>query len=297
MISGDDRRIAKYFGRRESADSDMIELPSSTLHNILKGTLIFIAGIMIIVVIWQCFAWYYNEMYDRLLKFPYPLETFERLYQYLFEDKLMFRTTIYSHIAASMKRWLTAFLLSTLCGIALGMFLGYFKKIYPVGISPVNIIQMIPGMAWLPVVLLVFGISDESAIMIIFLISFVIITINVAGGIRKIPDVYMRAADMMGANAAVRIFKIMIPASTLDIVNGLRLGMGSAWRVLISAEMVIGTGIGLGFAISELRALIDYTGAFACIAVICVIGLIIDKLIFVNIEKYVRHKLGMDQDV
>ena len=83
----------------------------------------------------------------------------------------------------------------------------------------------------------------------------------------------------------------------MDIVNGLRLGMGSAWRVLISAEMVISTGLGIGFAISALRNILDYVGAFACIAVICCIGLLIDKVIFVNIEKYVRHRLGMDEDV
>lgn len=152
-------------------------------------------------------------------------------------------------------------------------------------------------MAWLPVAMLMFGLGDDSAVFIIFIICYVIITINVAGGIRRIPEVYILTADMMGAPAVVRIIKVILPCAALDIVNGLRMGMGSAWRVLISAEMVIATGIGIGYAISALRAVLDYVGSFACIAVICVIGLLIDKLIFVNIEKYMRHKLGMDMDV
>ena len=231
------------------------------------------------------------------MKFPYPLEAFQRLGEYLFDGRKMYGKSIYQHIGASMKRWLTAFALSTFLGIILGTVLGMAKKIYPIAISPINIVQMIPGMAWLPIAILVFGLSDESSMFIIFTISFVIVTLNVAGGIRRIPEVYNRVAAMMGAGIPVKVFKVALPFAALDIVNGLRLGMGSAWRVLISAEMVISTGLGIGFAISALRNILDYVGSFACIAVICCIGLLIDKVVFVNIEKYVRHKLGMDEDV
>ena len=295
--SDDDRRISKYYCRRESADSDYIDMPNGNLAGFLKAVVIFLLGIAIVIVIWQGFAWYYNEYFDRIMKFPYPLETFQRLSEYLFDHRLMYMRTIYEHVGASLKRWLIAFALSTFFGVILGTILGMFKKMYPVAISPINIVQMIPGMAWLPVAILMFGLSDKSAMFIIFTISFVIITINVAGGIRRIPDVYNRVADMMGAGIAVKVFKVVLPFAALDIVNGLRLGMGSAWRVLISAEMVISTGLGIGFAISALRSVLDYVGSFACIAVICAIGLLIDKVIFVNIEKFVRHKLGMDGDV
>ena len=272
-------------------------MPNATLIGFLKAVAIFFLGVAIVILIWQAFAWYYNEFFDRIMKFPYPAETFQRLWEYLFEGRTMYAKSIYRHIGASMKRWLTAFALSTFCGIILGTILGMAKKIFPIAISPINIVQMIPGMAWLPVAILVFGLSDKSAIFIIFTISFVIITLNVAGGIRRIPDVYNRVAAMMGAGLSVRVFKVTLPFAMLDIVNGLRLGMGSAWRVLISAEMVISTGLGIGYAISALRNVLDYVGSFACIAVICCIGLVIDKVIFVNIEKYVRHKLGMDEDV
>ena len=293
----DDDRISRYYSNREGDDSEYIDMPSSTPSDILKAVLTFAAGIAIILIIWQGFAWYYNEMFDRMLKFPYPAESLRDLCDYLFGGKPMFDMDIWVHIKASLKRWLIAFMLATLCGLVLGIILGIMKRAYPILISPINIIQMIPGLAWLPVAILMFKFSDKAAIFIIFIIAFVIITITVAGGIKRIPAVYLRAADMMGAGPSVKVLKVIIPFAALDIVNGLRLGMGSAWRVLISAEMVIATGTGIGYAISALRSNLDYVGSFACIIIICAIGLLIDKVIFVKIEKYVRHRLGMDLDV
>ena len=272
-------------------------MPSSRISELLKTILIFFAGLTIILLIWQVYAWYANEFSGNLLKFPYPMESMSMLIAYIKQEELIFGIPLIDHVKASLGRWLEAFFLSAVCGIGLGVTLGCLKQIYPIAISAVNIIQMIPGAAWIPVAILMLGIGDAPAVFIIFLISFVIITINVSGGIRRIPEVYIRAADMMGANIFMKLFKVILPFELLDTINGLRLGMGSAWRVLISAEMIIGTGVGIGFVISELRGVLDYVGAFACIMIIGLIGLLIDKIFFVNIEKYVRHKLNLDEDV
>ena len=291
-----DSRISRYSSNREEG-SEYIELPSSRISELLKTILIFFAGLTIILLIWQVYAWYANEFSGNLLKFPYPMESMSMLIAYIKQEELIFGIPLIDHVKASLGRWLEAFFLSAVCGIGLGVTLGCLKQIYPIAISAVNIIQMIPGAAWIPVAILMLGIGDAPAVFIIFLISFVIITINVSGGIRRIPEVYIRAADMMGANIFMKLFKVILPFALLDTINGLRLGMGSAWRVLISAEMIIGTGVGIGFVISELRGVLDYVGAFACIMIIGLIGLLIDKIFFVNIEKYVRHKLNLDEDV
>ena len=296
-MDDDDKRIAKNYGKREG-DADTIDLRSGTPSGILRSVLIFLFGVFIILSIWKFFAWYYNDYLGLyLLHFPTPEESFVRLYEYFTEYRVVLGYTIYEHLEASLIRWMTAFALAAVAGLALGTVLGCSRTLYPIGMSPVNVIQMIPGMAWLPVAILLFGLGDDAAIFIIFLISFVIITLNVAGGIRRIPEVFIRASDMMGANRLTKVFKVLLPFAALDIISGLRQGMGSAWRVLISAEMLVATGLGIGFAISALRGVLDYIGSFACIVIIGVIGLLVDKVIFVNIEKYARHKLGMDQDV
>ena len=295
-VGDHDSRIARYMSNRKD-DSEFVEMPNAKPGEFLKSIFIFFAGLSIILVIWQVYAWYANEVNGSLLEFPYPIECLERLVQYFKQEELIFGVPLVKHVWASLGRWLEAFALSAVCGISLGLILGCLKQIYPIAISAVNIIQMIPGAAWIPVAILLLGIGNAPAVFIIWLISFVIITINVSGGIRRIPEVYLRAADMMGANIFMKLFKVIIPFALLDTVNGLRLGMGSAWRVLISAEMIIGTGVGVGFVISELRGVLDYVGAFACIMIIGVIGLLIDKIFFVSIEKYVRHKLNLDEDV
>ncbi|MBQ6547815.1 MAG: ABC transporter permease subunit, partial [Candidatus Methanomethylophilaceae archaeon] len=126
-------------------------------------------------------------------------------------------------------------------------------------------------------------------------VSTMVITINVSGGIRTVPDVVTRASKMMGANGAVMFFKILLPYSSIAIINGLRLGLGSAWRVLIAAEMLIGTGIGLGSSMEILTDDLNFVGAFGCIVVVVIIGLIIDKILFSALEKSMRHRLGMEE--
>ena len=121
-----------------------------------------------------------------------------------------------------------------------------------------------------------------------------VITIGVSSGIRMVPEVLVNAAKMTGANGAVIFCRVLAPQAAASIVNALRLGMSSAWRVLIAAEMVVGTGIGIGYSIELTRDLIDYVGAFACITIICLMGLLIDRVILASIERWMLHRLGME---
>lgn len=70
--------------------------------------------------------------------------------------------------------------------------------------------------------------------------------------------------------------------------------MSSAWRVLIAAEMVVGTGLGIGYSIELTRDLLDYVGAFACIMVICLVGLFVDRVVLASLERWMRHRLGIE---
>ena len=78
-------------------------------------------------------------------------------------------------------------------------------------------------------------------------------------------------------------------------MNALRLGMSSAWRVLIAAEMIVGTGVGLGYSIQLTRDLLDYVGAFACITIICLVGLFIDHVVLAWVERTMRQRLGLEE--
>ena len=289
-----DERIAKYIDKN-GVEGETVEMDSGVPMKIALTTLTFIAGIGIVLLMWQLLAWYANDCMHILLGFPYPADSIGWAIDHLIDGEKIYGSTLLQHIKASLVRVLTAFFFAAIVGILLGTLLGYFGRIYSIGIVPVTVLQTIPGLAWVPIALLLFGLGDDASVFIIFSVSTMVITINVSGGIRMVPEVVTRASKMMGANGAIMFFKILLPYSSIAIINGLRLGLGSAWRVLIAAEMLIGTGIGLGSSMEILRDDLNFVGAFGCIVVIVIIGLIIDKVIFSAIEKSMRHRLGMEE--
>jgi len=280
----------------ERGPDSTIEIGSDRPASLMRTTIIFILGLLITLAIWQIFAWTYNDVLERgVMRFPAPFETFVMLGEFLFEGKTLLGYTIYDHIVASVSRWMFAFALAAVVGVAIGTLFGYFTSLFSIGIVPISVFQMIPGLAWLPIALLLFGLGSNSAMFIIFIVSVVVIIIGVASGIRRVPPVIVRAAKMMGASDLELFSKVLMPYALVDIVTSLRVGMGSAWRVLIAAEMVVGTGVGLGYAITMTKDLLNYVGSFACIVVICIIGLLLDKVLFAEMEKYARHRLGMEE--
>ena len=294
-VTSAEERIAQQIDR-DGVEDGTVRMKSRVPFNIVLTLATFIAGILIVLVIWTLTAWYVNEYIAVVMKFPYPWDSIIWVWDSFTTFSDVHGYTIMEHTMASLRRVLIAFLASATVGVTLGIILGYFNRIYSIGIIPVTVFQTIPGLAWLPIALLLFGLGDEAAIFIIFSVSTMVITINVSGGIRTMPDVVTRAAGMMGANGIVMFFKILIPYSAVSIINGLRLGMGSAWRVLIAAEMLIATGMGLGSTMEFMRENYpDNIAAFGCIVIIVIIGLIIDKVIFSTIEKSVRHRLGMEE--
>ena len=265
----------------------------SRWRDVLGVALRILAGLAIGLLIWQFMAMHMNSK-GVTLGFPYPAETFERIGQYLFAGRSLYGHSIYEHVLASITRLLVAFGLASLVGIALGSLLGYFGGIYQIGMVPVAVYQMIPGLAWLPVAILLVGLGDDAAVFIIFAVSSMVITIGVSSGIRMVPDVIVDAAKMSGASGLTVFTQVLVPQAAASIVNALRLGMSSAWRVLVAAEMIVGTGVGVGYSIQLTRDLLDYVGSFACITVICLLGLLIDRVILAGVERWIRHRLGME---
>lgn len=250
-------------------------------------------GTLLGLLIWEGFALVLNSN-GSSLGFPNPIDTFARLGEYLFDGRSLYGHSIWEHLLSSMQRLFTAFFLAAAVGIVLGCIIGYFKRIYSIAMVPVSVYQMIPGLAWLPVAILLFGLGNDAAIFIIFAVCSMVITIGVSSGIRMVPPVIVDAAKMMGARGWTIFAKVLIPQATANIINALRLGMSSAWRVLIAAEMIVGTGVGVGYSIQLTRDLLDYVGSFACITIICLAGLFFDRVVLGSVEKWMRHRLGLD---
>lgn len=293
-FSSQTKTLAKLLEGKDLSQGK-VAIPSQRWRRAIQLLIYIIIGAAIVIGIWWGFAAWFNTTGSSSLQFPTPPETFARLGEYLFGDRLLYGKSIYMHIAASLGRLFTAFALSFIIGVGLGCIIGSASWRYAIGMVPVSVFQMIPGLAWLPVAILIFGLGNEAAIFIIFAVASMVIAAGVASAIRMVPPVLVSAAKMMGASK-LRIFTtVLIPQASVSIISSLRLGMSSALRVLIAAEMVVGTGIGIGYAIELTRDLLDYVGSFACIATICIIGLIIDRLILAPLEHSIRRRLGLEE--
>lgn len=283
----------------EDRFASVIEVRSRRYHDIAAKLAVFTAGAAFTMLIWWSVSWYYNtfmmpEMASGL-SFPDPQSAFTRLSEMIGGEHVILGNSIFQHTGESLWRWMQGFSIAFVIGIALGVILSISPTLYRFGIVPVSLLQMIPGMAWFPVTILFFGFSNISAVYIIAITVVAPITISVCNGLRRVPEVNKRVANMCELTPLERYLEVMIPFSLLDILAGLRIGMANGWRVLISAEMVVGLSIGLGYSIKYTSTHMAYETSFACIVIICIVGIIIDKVILSNLESYGRRKLGLEE--
>jgi len=283
-----DQQITKAL----TGSEETFEFPRKRLHSVQWIIGINLLAMIIIMAIWQLVAMWISH--SRGITFPSPMQTCLRLTT-LFSGEDLYDQSIYQHIMASLARWATGYLLAVFLGISIGLILGGSAILYEICMPVVHVLQLIPGLAWIPIALLLFGIGDTSTIFMIFTMGVTPIIINTSGGVRGIPPIYIKTAQMMGASRALVFFRIMLPAATLVIVNGLRIGLANSWRVLIAAEMIVGAGVGLGYSIIQSRWSLDFEASFVCIMIICLIGLLVEKLVFEVLEKRIMAQMGLEQ--
>ena len=259
-------------------------------ENLFKKFLLNLMPILFILTGWEIVA--QLTIHIKEVPFPTPIITSQRLIQ-LMTGKLFLQHTLYGHLIASLLRWGTGFILGTISGIILSTFISRSLLWQRIMMPLIYILQLIPGLAWIPIAILLFGIGEASTIFMIFVIALVPVIINMVAGIRNVEEMYVKAAQMMGANSRTIFFQILLPGSLPHLLSGLRVAVASSWRVVIAAEMVVGTGSGLGYSIIQARWNLDYASAFVCIIIICIVGLIIEKLLFERIERLTIQRWGL----
>jgi len=285
-------KLINFFKVKEEIDLNkpIFECKENRAKKVLKVICINFVSLGLFILIWFLLSLYVNNI--RGVPFPTPQDTFRQFYDFVFLGEKIYMMTIWDHFFDSIWRWVRGYTIAVILGIFIGFALGSSKILHDIIMPIVIILQLIPGLAWIPIALLLFGLSDSSTIFMIAMMGVTPIIINTSSGIQSTPKIYVRAAQMMGASRIRIFFQVMLPSSILPIINGLRIGLANAWRVLVAAEMIVGTGVGLGYIIIEARWSLNFTAAFVCIMIICIVGLIIEKFIFVVIEKWAMNMMG-----
>ena len=256
---------------------------SSVVYKLSRSSLIhFLLTLCLILTIWftisETISWF------RDIDFPSPWATGKALLR-LLKGTPLGDHTLYRHVIDSLSRWGIGFAIAAFSGVAYGIVAGFSAPIARITLPMVHILQMIPGLAWIPVALLLFGVGVKSTIFMIAATAFAPIAISVTDGVKRVDTTYLRAARMLGAHGWQLIVGVLVPGALPQILCGLRVGLGSGWRVLLAAEMIVGTGTGLGYSIIQARWTLDYASAFACLTIICAIGLLIEHGLLARLEQ------------
>jgi ABC-type nitrate/sulfonate/bicarbonate transport system permease component len=257
----------------------------------LSGALIAVASIAIPLAVWWEVAALVTYMRAGV-PFPTPLDTYERLAA-LLHGKPLVDFTIQRHLSDSLRRWGIGFSLAVGLGIVSGLLLGWSRLLERLSMPTVTVLQLIPGLAWIPVAILLFGIGERTTVFMIAATALAPIIINTTAGVKGVSELLVRAAKMMGADGRTLFLRVLLPGSLPHLLSGIRVGFANGWRVLVAGEMVVGTGTGLGYSMIQARWNLDYAGAFVCIAIICMIGLIVERGLLLPLERRTIDRWGL----
>jgi len=184
--------------------------------------------------------------------------------------------TLLEHVAASLFRVGTGYLLAAALAIPLGILMGWFNGLF-VALNPLTqILRPISPIAWIPLAIIWFGVGNLAPIFLIFLSSFFPMALETTAGVHTIERQYIRAAENFGVSGLALFRQVVIPAALPQIIVGMRISLGVAWLVVVAAEM-IALRSGLGYLIIDSRnAGNRYDLVVAGMLIIGVIGLLLD---------------------
>ncbi|MBD6616545.1 nitrate ABC transporter permease [Komarekiella sp. 'clone 1'] len=178
-------------------------------------------------------------------------------------------------LIASLRRVLLGFLLGAVVAIPLGFLIGMSRPAMLAFNPIIQIFKPVSPLAWLPIALAIFNLSDPSAIFVIFITSLWPTIINTALGVSSVPKDYLDVARVLEMPRWRRITKIIWPASLPYIFTGLRISLGIAWLVIVAVEMLTG-GVGIGFFVWDEWSRLNLSSVFLAVLIIGLTGLVLD---------------------
>jgi nitrate/nitrite transport system permease protein len=213
--------------------------------------------------------------------FPTPLATFEaavKLFADPFYSKGPNDQGIGWNVLFSLQRVAVGFGLAAVVGIPLGFMLGRITFLNRMCSPLISLLRPVSPLAWLPIGLLVFKAANPAAIWTIFICSIWPMIINTAVGVQRVPQDYLNVARVLNLSEWKVVTKILFPAVLPYMLTGVRLSVGTAWLVIVAAEMLTG-GVGIGFWVWDEWNNLNVKHIIVAIFVIGIVGLLLEWLL------------------
>ncbi len=245
------------------------------------NTLAPLAGIALLVAIWALLT-------VKSTTFPTPLATWH-------EAVKLFSDPFYSNgpndqglgwnILFSLKRVAMGFGLAALVGIPMGFLIGRSTIIASMLNPLISLLRPVSPLAWLPIGLLVFKSADPAAIWTIFICSIWPMIINTAVGVQRVPEDYLNVAKVLNLSEWKIVTKILLPSVLPYMLTGVRLSVGTAWLVIVAAEMLTG-GVGIGFWVWDEWNNLNVAHIIIAIFVIGIVGLLLENALVAIAKRF-----------
>ena len=233
-----------------------------------------LVGIALLIGIWALLTM-------KSTTFPSPAATFTEAVK-VFSDPFYRKGPndqgIGWNILFSLERVAVGFGLAALVGIPAGFAIGRFEVLNRMLSPLISLLRPVSPLAWLPIGLLVFKAANPAAIWTIFICSIWPMVINTAVGVQRVPADYLNVARVLNLSEWRVLTKILFPAVLPYMLTGVRLSVGTAWLVIVAAEMLTG-GVGIGFWVWDEWNNLNVPHILIAILVIGVVGLLLEMLL------------------
>jgi len=199
-----------------------------------------VATMVTLIVLWFLIT---NMGWVKPLFLPSPQAVIQQFYEYLTgsaNDK-----TLLQHSAASISRVSVAFALAVVTAVPIGIAMGMSRVARGIFDPPIELYRPLPPLAYLPLIIIWFGIDELPKVLLIFLGSFAPLAMAARSGMKSASQEQINAAYSMGASYGQVIRHVILPSALPDILTGMRIAIGFGWSTLVAAEMVA-ANVGLG---------------------------------------------------
>jgi taurine transport system permease protein len=194
-------------------------------------------------------------------------------------------TSLWKHIGISVARVFGALLLACALAIPIGLAMGMSRIMRGVFDPPLEFYRPVPPLAYLPLMIVWFGIGELSKVLLIFLAIFAPVAIGTRSGVRSAAIEQIHAAYSLGASRWQVLWQVILPAALPEIITAVRIGMGVGWTTLVAAEMVAATN-GIGFMVLSASEFLQTSTVILGIVIIAAIAYAFDQVM-----RMLEHRL------
>lgn len=244
--------------------------PSMLDHALIaiRGGAPFVVSIVLGLAAWTVASWL-GAGHGLL---PTPLAVAHEFGRSL-HDKLLL-----PNVWASLRRVLIGYALAVALAIPVGFAIGWYPLFRKIADPWVQFLRTLPGLAWIPLVIVFIGIGESAKIWLIFFGSFLACVVSVAGGVRSLDRTLIRAARVLGASDRQLFLHVAVPATLPQIFVGMRIALGNAWATLVAAELIAAPS-GLGQWMTTASQSFEVPAIIVAMICIGVLGLVMDRCI------------------